>query len=115
MTLLLPEKDFDFLADEKGKLAHIVNECCKKSLTAKWLVIEEMEACILIEVRYLEKLERDNLISRVCSYVDSQPRSGQRIRWVGAHNDILRIDVKWTIPELGNCRPVRLSEKKGLE
>lgn len=97
MKTILPEKDFDFLAEEKGKLAHIVNECCKNSLTAKWLVIEEIPASILIEIRYLEKLERDNLIRKVCSYVDSQPRSGQRMKWMGSRNDILRIEVKWTV------------------
>jgi hypothetical protein len=64
-----------------------------------WLVIEETAASILIEVRYLEELERDYLCSRVFSYADSQKHSGQRIRRVGEHNEILRIEVKWTLPD----------------
>lgn len=100
MITILPKNDFDFLATEKGKLAHIVNETCKKkSIAGSWLVIEETVASILIEVRYLEKLERDYLISRVCSYVDTQPRAGQRIKRVGKHNEIVRIEVKWTFTD----------------
>lgn len=92
--------DFDFLSEEKGKLAHIINETCKKeSIEGKWLVIEETVASILIEVRYLERLEREYLLQRVFSYVDSQPRAGQRVRYLGVRNEILRIEVKWSLPD----------------
>ncbi len=96
--MILPEKVFEFLSEEKGKLAHIVNETCKKeSIAGRWLVIEETYTRILIEVRYLEKLERDYLLNRIFSYVDSQPRAGQKVRWIGPHNGIIRIEVMWTV------------------
>jgi len=97
---ILSKDEFDFLAAEKGKLAHIVNECCEESHDGAWLVIEETLARILIEVRYMDRLERDYLCNRVFSYCDAQPRSGQRVRRIGEKNDIVRIEVKWTVEGL---------------
>lgn len=99
MFQLLPESDFDFLSREKGLLVHIVNECCEESLKGKWLVIEETVASILIEVRYLEKLERADLCNRVFSYVDNTPGVAQKVRRVGEKNQIVRVEVKWPLSD----------------
>lgn len=95
----LGDEEFNYLADEKGQLAHIVNECCKESIDGKWLVIEETATSILIEVRYLERLERDELCNKVFTYVDITQGAAQRVRRLGILNQTLRIEVKWTIPD----------------
>ncbi|PWB55600.1 MAG: hypothetical protein C3F06_02390 [Candidatus Methanoperedenaceae archaeon] len=95
---LLSDDNFKYFSEAKALLAHIVNECCKESIDGRWLVIEETAAYILIEVRYLEKLERDYLSNSVFSYVDSMPGAAQKVRRHGKNNEILWIEVKWALP-----------------
>ena len=88
---------FDNLAREKGKLVHIVNKCCKESIDGVWLVIEETPLKILIEVRYLGRIERDCLCNRVFSYVVNTPGSAQKVRRSGDKNQNVLIEVEWTM------------------
>jgi hypothetical protein len=80
-----------------GDLAHVVNECCKESIDGVWLVIEETVARVYIEVRFMERLERNDLCSRVFSYVDNTPGCSQKVGRRGTKNENVLIEVEWTM------------------
>ncbi len=98
---MLSDKDFNDLAKEKGELAGIINEFCKENGGA-WLVNKEDIFNILVEVRFLDGLEKYELANKIFGYADSTALPGRhyaaskRVYRAGKDNSILRIFVKWS-------------------